>query len=220
MAPRSQPTGTDTKEKLVVAATREFALRGYDGASLRQICSSAGVTTGALYFFFKNKEDLFRTVIDPVVTPMGAMLGEAGRKGSVLAFSADDELAALALPGENNVAHRFLELCFDQRSLVQIMVKNRETAVVESILDDASSTLASNIKLHLEAHDIDLTLWDDFMVGWLADIALDSVVGILEMDDTLEEARQHMQIILEFIHGGCRALQARGVRGKGLPVGE
>ena len=193
----------------MAAATREFATRGYDGASLRQICSSAGVTTGALYFFFKNKEDLFRTVIDPVVSPMGAMLSEAGRQGAVLSLPVDDELRALARPTRDNVAHRFLELCFEQRSLVQIMVKNRETVVVESILDEVSGSLASNIRLHLEAHDVDLAVWDAFMVGWLADIALDSVVGILEMDETLDEARQHMEIILEFIHGGCCALREK-----------
>lgn len=208
MAPRSQPTGTDTREKLLLAATREFASRGYDGASLRQICSSAGVTTGALYFFFKNKEDLFRTVIDPVVAPMDSMLGEAGRRGDMVAIPTEDGTALTECEGA--LARRFLELCFEQRELVQLMVKNRETAVMEAILDGVSETLAKNIQLHLEANDVDLGVWDAFLVGWLADIALDSVVGILEMDDTFEEACRHMQVIIEFIHGGCEVLRTRG----------
>ena len=199
----------------MAAATREFATRGYDGASLRQICSSAGVTTGALYFFFKNKEDLFRTVIDPVVAPMGSMLAEAGREGSVLSLPVDDEVVSLTRLSKENVAHRFLELCFDQRALVQIMVKNRETVVVEAILDEVSSSLAASIKFHLVEHDVDLAVWDAFMVGWLADIVLDSVVGILEMDETLDEARQHMEVILEFIRGGCRALREKRATGAG-----
>lgn len=32
-------------------------------ASLRNICKDAGVTTGTLYFFFKDKNDLFRGVV-------------------------------------------------------------------------------------------------------------------------------------------------------------
>ena len=34
---------------------------------MRKICEKAGVTTGALYFFFKNKEDLFCQIVDPVL---------------------------------------------------------------------------------------------------------------------------------------------------------
>lgn len=210
MAPRSQPTGTDTREKLLLAATREFASRGYDGASLRQICSSAGVTTGALYFFFKNKEDLFRTVIDPVVAPMDSMLGEGGRRGDMVAVPVGD--GSMLTQSDGTLARRFLELCFEQRELVQLMVKNRETAVMETILDGVSKTLARNIQLHLEANEVDLGVWDAFLVGWLADIALDSVVGILEMDDSFEEACRHMQVILEFIRGGCEALRERASR--------
>ena len=40
-------------------AKEEFMEKGYNKASLRSICSKAGITTGALYFFFENKEDLY-----------------------------------------------------------------------------------------------------------------------------------------------------------------
>ena len=33
-------------------------------ASLRNICKNAGVTTGALYFFFKDKDELFRSIVE------------------------------------------------------------------------------------------------------------------------------------------------------------
>jgi len=36
--------------------------KGYMNASLRNICRNAGVTTGALYFFFEDKADLFRAI--------------------------------------------------------------------------------------------------------------------------------------------------------------
>ena len=49
----------ETREKLLEGAMAEFSENGYMKASLRKICADAGVTTGALYFFFKNKNDLF-----------------------------------------------------------------------------------------------------------------------------------------------------------------
>lgn len=52
----------ETRNKLLQSAREEFLEKGYMKASLRNICRNAGVTTGALYFFFKDKEDLFESV--------------------------------------------------------------------------------------------------------------------------------------------------------------
>ena len=54
----------ETKEKLLLSARKEFAQKGYLQASLRNICKNAGVTTGALYFFFQDKEDLFAAIVE------------------------------------------------------------------------------------------------------------------------------------------------------------
>ncbi|MCD8028640.1 MAG: TetR/AcrR family transcriptional regulator [Erysipelotrichaceae bacterium] len=39
----------DTYKKILESAKEEFYEKGYQKASLRQICSNADVTTGALY---------------------------------------------------------------------------------------------------------------------------------------------------------------------------
>ena len=48
-----------TREYLMLAALDTFYLRGVARASLNEIAQTAGVTRGALYWHFKNKEDLF-----------------------------------------------------------------------------------------------------------------------------------------------------------------
>lgn len=53
----------EAKRKLIEAAKEEFLENGYEKASLRTICKKADVTTGALYFFYKNKEDLFVSIV-------------------------------------------------------------------------------------------------------------------------------------------------------------
>ena len=50
------------RELLIQAAKEEFMKKGYNKASLRNICSKAGMTTGALYFFFENKENLYEEI--------------------------------------------------------------------------------------------------------------------------------------------------------------
>lgn len=48
-----------TREYLMLAALDTFYRRGVGRASLNEIAQTAGVTRGALYWHFKNKEDLF-----------------------------------------------------------------------------------------------------------------------------------------------------------------
>lgn len=45
-----------------MVARRLFAERGFAGTSTEEVVLQAGVTRGALYYHFRNKEDLFRAV--------------------------------------------------------------------------------------------------------------------------------------------------------------
>jgi AcrR family transcriptional regulator len=53
-----------TRETIIEASMRLFARRGYHGTSVAQIAEATGLTKGALYWYFKGKEDLFLTVLD------------------------------------------------------------------------------------------------------------------------------------------------------------
>src|SRR5574341_942153 len=55
---------TLTRERLLKAAERVFARRGYGGASLDDVAEEAGFSKGAIYSNFKNKEDLFLALVD------------------------------------------------------------------------------------------------------------------------------------------------------------
>ena len=48
-----------TREDLIRAAIRVFARRGFHGASVEDVATEAGYTTGAVYSNFAGKEDLF-----------------------------------------------------------------------------------------------------------------------------------------------------------------
>lgn len=52
-----------TRERLLSAAAVCFAEKGYDGCSVADIVSRAEVSQGTLYVHFKNKEDLFISMI-------------------------------------------------------------------------------------------------------------------------------------------------------------
>lgn len=61
---------------LAVARTR-FAEHGYAGTATEELVQAAGVTRGALYHHFENKEGLFRAVLEQVHAEVGERVGAA-----------------------------------------------------------------------------------------------------------------------------------------------
>jgi AcrR family transcriptional regulator len=62
-----------TRGKLIEAAAAVIGEKGFDRASLEEIAAYAGMTRGAVYGNFKNKEELFLAVIEaqwkPILPP-------------------------------------------------------------------------------------------------------------------------------------------------------
>ena len=55
----------DEKRLFILNAAAEiFASEGYHHASISDICKNAGISNGALYKYFNNKEDMFLSIID------------------------------------------------------------------------------------------------------------------------------------------------------------
>ena len=54
-------------DKIVAAARQEFLEKGFRGASLHQIAARAGITTGALYTRYKNKDALFCSLVQELM---------------------------------------------------------------------------------------------------------------------------------------------------------
>ena len=60
----ARPADPTLRDRLIEAATAEFAAGGYSGSTLDAIAERAGVTKGGLYFHFAGKEELFFAVLD------------------------------------------------------------------------------------------------------------------------------------------------------------
>jgi AcrR family transcriptional regulator len=90
-----------TREKLVAAARALFGARGYAAVGTEEIVRAAGVTRGALYHQFRDKEDLFEAVFEQVEAETTQRVAEGA-----LADGATDPLAALRAG-----ARQFLAAC-------------------------------------------------------------------------------------------------------------
>lgn len=71
---------------LLEAAIESFATHGYHAASIDRIARAAGVTKGAIYYHFKDKEELlFETVRNRIVEFESRVLADTSRDDDVLA---------------------------------------------------------------------------------------------------------------------------------------
>src|ERR1700732_5338418 len=59
-----------TGRRIVVAARKVFAQRGLAGARMDQIARSAGVNKALPYYYFRNKEELHRFVLETMIAQL------------------------------------------------------------------------------------------------------------------------------------------------------
>ncbi|MGB3687915.1 MAG: TetR/AcrR family transcriptional regulator [Jannaschia helgolandensis] len=70
----------ETREKLIAAGRKAFAEKGFSAASMDELTAEAGLTRGALYHNFGDKQGLMAAVVDQIDTAMAAKAQAAGEK--------------------------------------------------------------------------------------------------------------------------------------------
>jgi AcrR family transcriptional regulator len=96
-------SGIESKKRIIDAAIAVFSAKGYAKANIREIAKSAGISVGGVYLYFKNKEDLYRNLIND-------WRRDIGSKSEVTVANAGSASEALAnflkMHLENALKHR------------------------------------------------------------------------------------------------------------------
>ena len=64
MALSAEKVGTDKHQKIIQAATRVFAQKGFYNAKVSDVAKEAQVADGTIYLYFKNKDDLLISIFE------------------------------------------------------------------------------------------------------------------------------------------------------------
>lgn len=70
---RTRRAGQATEARILEAAEEIFARYGFEGARMEQVAERAGVEKANIYYYFKGKDQLYRALMDRV---MSEMVGE------------------------------------------------------------------------------------------------------------------------------------------------
>ncbi len=188
----------DTRELLIEAAKKEFLEKGYNKASLRTICANAGVTTGALYFFFENKADLFAAIVDPPLKELKAIMFKH--------FTEDAKAVAKLTSIEqadtdhSEISDLVVGHIYGNYESFMLLLNSSENTVYENVVDEFVSMLDKSIPAMMA--NIKGYTYDEYMSHWMAHISVDAFIHVIQHEKDVEKAKQRLRGILNYLVAG------------------
>lgn len=196
----------ETKAKLLASAKKEFLEKGYMQASLRNICKNAGVTTGALYFFFQDKEDLFASLVEEPLKQLYEVMEkhyaeEEERVKEVTGKEidmADDILAA------SQIIH-YMYVYYDE---FQLIINHSQGSRFEKSVERLVEI--SEKQLRLMADEISkvkgCTQIDDSIIHWFAHMQVDIFLHVMKHEKSEKIAQQQIEKMIKVLISGWFAI--------------
>lgn len=207
----------ETRAALLKAATEEFAGYGFEKSSLRRICTRAGVTTGALYASFKDKDDLFENVIKPVTDHIDSVMGEHYERERA---SAGRELLNPEAEEEDvNAVLELLRYYYRNKKICSILFSHRDHPAVAAFFDrligqiDAQGkAVAALIREGIgeETGNEEVPEFTADTIHWFSHLQVDMVFYLIEHETEEREAEMQARNMVRFMRGGFYALLHKG----------
>lgn len=195
----------ETRKKLLDSAKQEFLEKGYMKASLRTICKNAGVTTGALYFFFQDKEDLLKQLVEEPLNGLisqiqSHFLEEMSMESAFVSIQEDS--------ADIQAAREIVHFMYQHYDIFQILLTKSQGSVYEDIV----SRFADGIEAHYDAlagrmaEMLGIPKPNHYMIHWLSHIQIDAFIQLLTYERDEKEAVRHIEEIVAYLISGWNAL--------------
>jgi TetR/AcrR family transcriptional regulator len=75
---RRRSSGLKTRAEIVAAAERHFAERGFEATRLEDIATEVGIRRAAIFYYFRDKQELYAAVLDELLRDWTEALPTAG----------------------------------------------------------------------------------------------------------------------------------------------
>ena len=119
-------------EKIIEAAREEFLEFGFEKASMRNISNKVGITQAALYKHYKNKEDMFTSLVEPALTNLK---NEANKHVKLAYEELDNNNSADFMVGSNNIKI-FKELLYKYKTEFKLILCCSQGTRYENFVHD------------------------------------------------------------------------------------
>ena len=183
---------------LIEAAKKEFKEKGYNKASLRSICAKAGVTTGALYFFFENKAELFSAIVDQPIKGLKKLLMEH--------FQEDREYMQNLESMENmemdhsDLSDMLVEYIYSNYDSLMLLLTSAENTVYENCIDELVTLTENSMPIMLSG--LKGYTYDEYMSHWMSHITVDAFLNVIKHETDMEQAKLKLRKIMNYLIEG------------------
>ena len=183
---------------LIEAAKKEFKEKGYNKASLRSICAKAGVTTGALYFFFENKAELFSAIVDQPIKGLKKLLMEH--------FQEDREYMQNLDSMENmemdhsDLSDMLVEYIYSNYDSLMLLLTSAENTVYENCIDELVTLTENSMPIMLSG--LKGYTYDEYMSHWMSHITVDAFLNVIKHETDMEQAKLKLRKIMNYLIEG------------------
>jgi TetR/AcrR family transcriptional regulator len=112
----------DTRNRIIAAAVRTFAERGFRAASTREIAARARVNQGLITYHFRSKQDLWKAAMDRIFALLRALFAPAVRRPG------PDREADRGRDRAREVVRRYVRFAAAHPELFRLMVEEGKHA--------------------------------------------------------------------------------------------
>jgi AcrR family transcriptional regulator len=200
------PDPANTIEKILKSAAGEFLRNGYAGASLRKIAAAAGLTTGALYRHYADKETLYKALVESVYHEiLGFLQAETGHYENLL----DSEGLNAMWENSGREVEALFRYVYDHLDAVRLLISASKQTVYGDFKERFISTDVNLTARYLRAarrrgHKLRKLSKEELYI-----IVLGQHSGFFEIAlhyDELKEALKHVKNYSAFCNGGWKKL--------------
>ncbi len=192
----------NTKDLIIEVAKKEFMTKGYNNSSLRSIASKCHITATAIYRHFKDKEEIFDAVIEPLISYFNEITRYIEKTDNEYL---KNEKVSEIWNFEHDGSFQYNLLFGKYNDLVKLIVKERKARFKDFIVSyefDATIKYIDNMKKEgYKIKDFNLVT---FRV--LLDSYLEAYLNLLNMELKREELFSICKEINEFYTLGFRNL--------------
>lgn len=192
----------ETRQRLMECAKAEFFEKGYMKASLRNICKNAGVTTGAMYFFFKDKNDLLiATVWKPIQVVKEAMLIHYEEEKE---FLSEHRLIDMDYTEDFEVAVQIIDMMYAHREEFIIALTKSQGSSVEGVLDEFISITEKHYRhlANMISKAKGIPKIHDYTVHWVSHTQINAFIHVLTHIPNREDALIFLKETILYLMGG------------------
>jgi len=120
-----------TREKILTEALTLFSVKGYDPVTVREIAYAVGIKESSLYNHFKNKQDIFDSIINEYSGRWEAIFSNISLTGDDKQIVADDRTINMYKEMNNDQFTEIAGTIFDYYMTDDINVKLRKVLTIE-----------------------------------------------------------------------------------------